>query len=62
MCACMHIRMHIRMHALLAATGRSLLRPPEQEGNTVDATAIVQTYRALADNKVQEEDGSKDEL
>jgi len=52
---------HIEVMELLLAQGAesSLI---DKEGNTVDATAIVQTYRALADNKVQEEDGSKDEL
>ena len=35
---------------------------PDQDGNTVDATAIVATYRALSLGAAEASDGSKDEL
>ena len=34
----------------------------DKEGNTVDATQIVQTYRALSGKGADEADGAKDEL
>jgi len=52
---------HIEVMELLLGKGAesSLI---DKEGNTVDAWGVVQKFRALAENKVQDEDGSKDEL
>ena len=52
---------HIEVMELLLAQGAeaSLI---DKEGNTVDATQIVQTYRNLSGKGAEDADSSKDEL
>ena len=52
---------HVDVMDLLLSNGAepSLI---DKEGNTVDATQIVQTYRALSGKGADEADGAKDEL
>ena len=52
---------HVEVMELLLQHGAepSLI---DKEGNTVDATQIVQTYRALSGKGADEADGAKDEL
>ena len=69
MCVCVCARARVCVRACVCVCVRRvvslcLVQPSliDKEGNTVDATQIVNTYKALSGGAAIETDGSKDEL